>query len=317
MSPVLRDTTIIPTILNSLEPLEPNTYTIALSTGSDQFIGSPNGYKALPWDVTPDSFFFKLELISGECTYRIGTHRPPALEEFLKNSTKSKTYTSHLWIWFGASDSFVARSKTVWICSKVPPQLTSRLRQMSSYSCTKYNATKGVFKDGTLDDVQWHSNGSFYAKKGDSDHVIISPYLEKGETFAFIKKTEPGKEPPFIIHFEWEQRHSNLIQESGASKCSTLSASPLDRDLDRMAASNSFDENNATTTPKRYPQLENLDSRDFRFAISKTCRRPTNDLWDLDLNKGEKLLVLRDMGRGWHIAMKKKGLIGWVHGSWN
>lgn len=84
-----------------------------------------------------------------------------------------------------------------------------------------------------------------------------------------------------------------------------------------MAASNSFDENNATTTPKRYPQLENLDSRDFRFAISKTCRRPTNDLWDLDLNKGEKLLVLRDMGRGWHIAMKKKGLIGWVHGSWN
>lgn len=46
---------------------------------------------------------------------------------------------------------------------------------MSSYSCTKYNATKGVFKDGTLDDVQWHSNGSFYAKKGDSDVWSFSP----------------------------------------------------------------------------------------------------------------------------------------------
>ncbi|EUC36234.1 hypothetical protein COCCADRAFT_23977 [Bipolaris zeicola 26-R-13] len=289
MFPVVRGTTIISNLLDRLEPLEPNNYIIALGKGSLQFIGSPNGYKA------------------------IGTHRPPALEEFLVNLTRSKTHKSHLRIRFGASGSFVAWSNTVWICSKVPPQLILRLQLISSYSCKKNNTTKGVFKDEPLDDVQWHSNGSFYAKKGNNDiwsfsaysvssawyemweglgidersstiakelaHVTISPYSKKGETFAFIKKTEPGKEPPFIVHFEGEQRHSNFT----------------------------VDESNTTPPPKRYPRLDNLDGRDFRLAISKKTRqRPTNDSWDLGLNKGEGLLVLRDMRRH----------IGWVHGSW-
>ncbi|EUC40629.1 hypothetical protein COCMIDRAFT_9530 [Bipolaris oryzae ATCC 44560] len=290
------------TMLSRLEPLDPNNYIMALSAGSDQFIGSPNGYKAtyIPSDVLyplftglvkritwaslrciPNSFFFELELIDGRFACRIGTHIPPALTDFLLNFMKSKTHLPYLRIRYGANDSFVAWSKKVWIYSKVPPQLIVRLQQISSYSNTKYNVTKG---DG---DVGWSFaaysvSSAWYEMWADLEmderasiiaeelaHVTISPYSEKGETFAFIKKTIPGIEPPFIVHFEGEQTYSNFT----------------------------FDKNNTTAPPKRYPRLENLDDRDFRVAISKKKirRRRTNDPWDLDLKKGEKLLVLRDM----------------------
>jgi hypothetical protein len=46
MSSVLPDTAIISAALDRLEPLEPDKYIIAFGSYSEQFIGTPNGYKA-------------------------------------------------------------------------------------------------------------------------------------------------------------------------------------------------------------------------------------------------------------------------------
>jgi methylenetetrahydrofolate dehydrogenase (NADP+)/methenyltetrahydrofolate cyclohydrolase/formyltetrahydrofolate synthetase len=60
-------------------------------------------------------------------------------------------------------------------------------QQGSSYSRTANTTTKGSLREGTLDDVQWHPNGSFYIKKGDrhlwnfSAHSVSSAWNEMWE----------------------------------------------------------------------------------------------------------------------------------------
>jgi methylenetetrahydrofolate dehydrogenase (NADP+)/methenyltetrahydrofolate cyclohydrolase/formyltetrahydrofolate synthetase len=39
------------------------------------------------------------------------------------------------------------------------------------------------------------------------------------------------------------------------------------------------------------------------------------DGWDLEVSKGERVKVLRDMGQGWYVVEGRMGK-GWCHGSW-
>jgi hypothetical protein len=136
---------------------------------------------------------------------------------------------------------------------------------------------------------------------------------------VFVKKKPLGKEPPFIVHFEGESRHSNFVQDLVATERSTPSVSALDGSLDCAAPSiYSVEFNNATYSNGRLQLTDvNLEGLSFRWAISKKAGRPhMNDKWDLQLNKGERLKILREMGREWYIAVNNRCIIGWVHGSW-
>ena len=46
MASVTTDATLISTVLDRLERLDANTYTIAFGPGGKQFLGTPNGYSA-------------------------------------------------------------------------------------------------------------------------------------------------------------------------------------------------------------------------------------------------------------------------------
>lgn len=59
---------------------------------------------------------------------------------------------------------------------------------------------------------------------------------------------------------------------------------------------------------------DHTTDRVYRWARANYKGRPhTTDTWELYLKKGQRLKVLRDMGKNWFIAQNSKGEKGWVH----
>lgn len=55
----------------------------------------------------------------------------------------------------------------------------------------------------------------------------------------------------------------------------------------------------------------------FKWAISKhTGRSHARDSWELDLKKGERVKILKDMGNDWFLVENRRGENGWVHKAW-
>lgn len=150
-------------------------------------------------------------------------------------------------------------------------------------------------------------------------YVAIGAHSQEGETFAFIKKQEPGKEAPFVVHFEQEPMHTNLIHNEDVA-VEDASSSHLVPDNGSNYALPSYPlEEDDTLSPDESSQLMALTQGTvtFKWATSKKSGRPhPSDAWELKLKKGQRVKVLRDMGRDWHIAVDNKGAKGWVHGSW-
>jgi hypothetical protein len=181
---------IVTAALGRLNPLPPDKYTIALSQGSHQFFGTPKGYSAthLPWPLLSvvgagsgrakkitwasygskaGSWFYVWELEDGTPQFMIGPDIPSALKSFVQVVQGSESLRSGLRVQLGAADSFVAWSGNVWACAKVPIQLETKLREGSSASREGKEITNGSLRDvRTLDNVQWHANGSYYIKSG-------------------------------------------------------------------------------------------------------------------------------------------------------
>ena len=123
-----------------------------------------------------------------------------------------------------------------------------------------------------------------------SQYVAIDPHPASGESFVFLKKQAAGKEAPFIVHFEQERIHHNLASSDSRP-------SPL-------------------MSLQHVPQ-EPGESPHCQWAVSKKSGRPhPKESWELDLQKGERLQILRDMGRDWYVVRGRNGIKGWVHGSW-
>lgn len=115
-----------------------------------------------------------------------------------------------------------------------------------------------------------------------SQYVAINAHAATSETFAFIKKQKAGEETPFILHFDQEPVYARLF--------------PDDRRLQHVDVK--------------------LEDTHFLWAVSKRAGRPHRDEWELDLNKGERVKVLQDMGCDWFVVEGRKAVKGWVHRSW-
>lgn len=55
----------------------------------------------------------------------------------------------------------------------------------------------------------------------------------------------------------------------------------------------------------------------FQWATCTKSGRPhSKESWELEVKKGEKVKILRDMGRDWYFAKGKRNTEGWIHASW-
>ncbi|KAL7774985.1 hypothetical protein CFE70_005900 [Pyrenophora teres f. teres 0-1] len=338
--------------LHQLQPLELDNYIVAIGPGHEQFTGTPNGYNVthLPPAITnaialghinkitwasygcnTESWFFAFELADGKPSFEYGHGIPRDLISFIRNLQGSEILLAALRVQLGANDSFVAWSMSAWACANVPPQLQAKLREGSSASLDGV-ITKGSLRNGTLDNVQWHANGSFYIKSG---HVHLVNFQSKlmdskwNELWEGLIRSErmrkingelavQGKEPPFIVSFEGEPVHSNLTISTAQATADAVTASKRPHSAQRNRQA--FALPKETSLPDhRIQHIPHNPEEDvpFQWATSKKSGRPhRNDGWELELTKGKKIKVTRDMGRGWFLVMGAQGRQGYVHGSW-
>jgi hypothetical protein len=174
--------------------------------------------------------------------------------------------------------------------------------------------TKGSLRSGTLDNIQWHANGSFYIKSGarhiwyfntklasstwndlwkeqgrdermrkinaELAYVAIAPYAQQGETFAFIKKQSAAEDAPFIIHFEQEPLHTNLTgsaEETSSNRSSSAMTSddePLPSERPFASESSTGGQLDGTDQRIKRMPLKHEEAVPFRWATSLKTGRP-------------------------------------------
>jgi hypothetical protein len=118
-------------------------------------------------------------------------------------------------------------------------------------------------------------------------YVAIDAHAATSETFVMIKTTGPGHESPFVMRIGQEPEH--------------VSAPATDQRLQRLASQEG--------------------STHFQWAVSLKSGRPHQhatelDVWELKLEKGQKVKVWKDMGKDWLLVEGKKMETGYVHSSW-
>jgi methylenetetrahydrofolate dehydrogenase (NADP+)/methenyltetrahydrofolate cyclohydrolase/formyltetrahydrofolate synthetase len=149
-----------------------------------------------------------------------------------------------------------------------------------------------------------------YIATDTSQYVFISPHAENGETFVFIKKHTAGLDAPFVVGFEGEPVHSNL---EDASEASTPNSSHSDTVTDELDVYKLSAPDQLMQHVPRNPE----EPVAFQWATANKSGRPHGaDTWEVDLKKGDKIKVIRDMGRDWFVVIDRKGIQGYVHGSW-
>lgn len=120
--------------------------------------------------------------------------------------------------------------------------------------------------------------------------MFVDPHAEDGDAFVFFKKQQFDEAALFIMGFSGGEAHSNL---------------GLEREPQAPAAS--------VQRVAKKPE----EPTELRWATCKKSGRPhRNESWELAVEKGEKVKVLRDMGRNWFVVEGKKSIKGWVHGTW-
>lgn len=114
-----------------------------------------------------DSWFILYETPEGRLDYDFGSAIPRAADRFLSERARPDRKISAHYVQLGDAESFVAWTKSHWACSYVPEPLRHALCRMSSEYIGSDYLTTGYLTRGTLDNVQWHRDGSFYVKSGD------------------------------------------------------------------------------------------------------------------------------------------------------
>lgn len=228
----------------------------------------------------------------------------------------SKSLLGCLCVQLGKDGSFVVWSKTAWACFNVPKSLVDRLCQLSSGFRSYNGLTKGSFKGPSIKNIAWHQDGTcFLRTDGDQvswlfcgealneaweklwsgtgvpglsrdqvaelAYVAIDPHAPTSTTFALIKKQQPAIGAPYTVHFHDQPVHYHL---------------PVG--------------NRQLQVAKKIP------TGGFQWAVAKRSGRTHADAWEVEVKKGEKVKVWRDMGQDWWIIETKKGKTGYCHGSW-
>jgi methylenetetrahydrofolate dehydrogenase (NADP+)/methenyltetrahydrofolate cyclohydrolase/formyltetrahydrofolate synthetase len=148
----------------------------------------------------------------------------------------------------------------------------------------------------------------------------LSPHAENGETFVFIKKLSTGLDAPFVVGFEGEPLHSNLEDASDAPIPSDFrSGSLINNESSQTPSTLPIVNDGSPTSDQRMQHMARSPEEPvpFQWATAKKSGRPHGaDAWEAELRKGEKIKVIRDMGRDWFVVVDRKGVKGYVHGSW-
>lgn len=263
----------------------------------------------------------------GSPGFRLGKAVPTALQPFIKYASSTTLELAlSLRVQLGADGSYVAWAGPNWTSFKVPSGLSSALYQLSS---VHIEGKGGTLKSGSLDYVAWHNNGSYYLKGAehswkfqsafmnqgwndlwrgyncdlltppelaDLAYVAIDPHSQKGDTFMFIKKQQLGIEPAFVLKFESEDMISRVPPSPPADATSGLPQIP------HQVVSHA----NHAEDPQHY-----------HWAFSKRAGRPhPKESWELELKRGERVKVIKEMGRDWYVVLNRHGVKGWVHSSW-
>jgi len=122
-------------------------------------------------------------------------------------------------------------------------------------------------------------------------YVAIDPHALSGDAFVFFKKQSGGREPTYMFRFSGEAIHTNLESNETEPQTHSNGLQPVGK-------------------PSSEPTQ-------WQWATCRKAGRPHRaESWELMVEKGEQVKVVRDMGRDWFIAQGKKGAQGWVHGSW-
>jgi methylenetetrahydrofolate dehydrogenase (NADP+)/methenyltetrahydrofolate cyclohydrolase/formyltetrahydrofolate synthetase len=95
-------------------------------------------------------------------TFRLGESVPRALRNYVDNFGDPKFLAGTLRVQLGHDGSFVVWSRNSWACHGVPGNLLIRLCELSSGTREGSGITMGSLKTGTLIQVQWNKDGSFY-----------------------------------------------------------------------------------------------------------------------------------------------------------
>ena len=134
----------------------------------------------------------------------------------------------------------------------------------------------------------------------------------------FIKKQLQGHEPRFIVSFEGEPVHSNLAIGTLQATINPVTGGEGPHSL--QSGQQAFPlRDGAPLSDQRIQHVLQAPEKDlpFQWAMSKKSGRPhANDGWELELEKGKKVKVIRNMERDWFLVIGAKGKQGYVHGSW-
>ena len=105
-------------------------------------------------------------MADGASTFRVGAGIPSALRQFIDRISPVPDLCWALRVQLGNNDSFVAWAKTLWACYGVPKALEVELCQLSGSYMRPAAVTKGSLK-GTLSQITWHEDGSYYVEGGE------------------------------------------------------------------------------------------------------------------------------------------------------
>ncbi|KAL6705085.1 hypothetical protein ACN47E_007344 [Coniothyrium glycines] len=343
-------------MLNKMKPLLPNQYIAAFGHNGEYFYATPNGYFApfLPPVVAediatgcverviwasfgsePDSWFFSYETTGDSVpTHRIGTGIPSSLQSHIARN--NWTTEASLRIQFGASGSYIVWSGTEWASHQIPHRLCERLVQgCNSMVHSTSDIRFGTLHHGTIDNIQWHHDGSWYIKScgrhmGDFQamvmqqawltfwtlkttndlvptihdelaYVAINPHQVDGGAFVFLKKQRQG-EVQYLFRLD-----DGILYSSEKPDVSLAKLNP--------AKSNGTASQSLLIPPSASGKLP-----EYRWATSRKTGRPhRSDTWEIYVRKGQRIKVLRDMGNNWFLVeVNEENTFrkGYLHASW-
>lgn len=110
-----------------------------------------------------NSWFFAYEMLDGTSTFQSGKEIPTALRQFMDRIRPVSDLYSSLRVQLGDDDSFVAWTKTSWICQGLPVTLEGELLHLSGAHMRIHNILKGSL-NAALTQVTWHRDGSYYVE---------------------------------------------------------------------------------------------------------------------------------------------------------
>ncbi|KAF1950627.1 hypothetical protein CC80DRAFT_509566 [Byssothecium circinans] len=328
----------------------------------------------------PDSYFICYEVRGGFPAHRSGAETPTSLDVFVSWATSSASSIhkpSALRVQLGEGRSWLAWTGALWASNLVPQPLLSTLCALSSFQHQdpKLGPQKhmklgwrGTIQSGVLKNVAWHKNGTYYVMtdkqhwdfkseavlKGWEElwndgeepsmlaHVSFDAHSATGDTFAFIKTQQPGKEIEFVVRFGSESmvsRVEDVPDPSGPSEQVPDPSGPSEQTPDIKSSepdgptNTRFIGHSESTKPaddhlnasasvplsKGKQQAVHVPKPSsgpqfFQWAFAKHNGRPhRHDTWELNLKKGEKLKVLKDMGKDWFVVLNGSKEKGWAH----